>query len=72
MVWHPTRPLQRYSTATQNSHMSELVSDGEGCAEPVVLHDGAAVVVAHRGELRQPEGVAVLVVQEGVAADILP
>ena len=72
MVWHPTRPLQRYSTATQNSHMSELVSDGEGCAEPVVLHDGAAVVVAHRGELRQPKGVAVLVVQEGVAADILP
>ena len=72
MVWHPTRPLQRYSIATQNSHMSELVSDGEGCAEPVVLHDGAAVVVAHGCELGQAEGVAVLVVQEGVAADILP
>ena len=72
MVWHPTRPLQRYSTATQNSHMSELVSDGEGCAEPVVLHDGAAVVVTHRGQFRQAEGVAVLVVQEGITADILP
>ena len=52
--------------------MSELVSDGEGRAEPVVLHDGAAVVVAHRGELRQAEGVAVLFVQEGITADILP
>ena len=52
--------------------MAELVSDGEGGTEPVVLDDGAAVVVAHRGQLRQPEGVAVLVVQEGIAADILP
>ena len=59
-------------SVSPHSHMSELVSDCEGRAEPVVLHDGAAVVVAHRGELRQPEGVAVLVVQEGVAADILP
>ena len=55
-----------------NSHVSELVGDGEGGTEPVVLDDGAAVVVAHRGQLRQPEGVAVLVVQEGIAADILP
>ena len=52
--------------------MAELVSDGEGGAEPVVLDDGAAVVVAHRSELRQTEGVAVLVVQEGIAADVLP
>ena len=52
--------------------MSQLVSDGEGRTEPVVLHDGAAVVVAHGGELGQAEGVAVLVVQEGITADILP
>ena len=52
--------------------MAELVSDGEGSTEPVVLHDGAAVVVAHGGQLGQAEGVAVLVVQEGITADILP
>ena len=55
-----------------DSHVSELVGDGEGGAEPVVLDDGAAVVVAHGGELSQAEGVAVLVVQEGITTDILP
>ena len=52
--------------------MAELVSDGEGGTEAVVLDDGAAVVVAHGCELGQAEGVAVLVVQEGITTDILP
>ena len=67
--------IQEYNEAATQSpylHMSELVSDGEGRTEPVVLHDGAAVVVAHGGQLGQAEGVAVLVVQEGITADILP
>ncbi len=35
-------------------HVSELVSDGEGCAQAVLLADGAASVrVAHRPQLRQ-------------------
>ena len=53
-------------------HVSELVSDGEGSTEAVILDDGAAVVVAHGSQLCQPESVAVLVVQEGVPADVLP
>ena len=52
--------------------MSELVSDGEGSTEAVILDDGAAVVIAHGSQLCQPECVAVLVFQEGVPADVLP
>ena len=55
-----------------DSHVSELVGDGEGGAEPVVLDDGAAVVVAHCGELGQAQSVAVLLVQQRVATDVLP
>ncbi len=37
------------------SHVSQLVRNGEGGAESVVLVDGAAAVhVAHGAQLRQP------------------
>ena len=52
--------------------MPELVSDGEGCAEAVVLDDGAAVAVTHRPQFGQAEGVAVLAGGVGVAADVFP
>ena len=52
--------------------MSELVGDGEGGTEPVVLDDGAAVVIAHGGQLSQAERVTVLVVSERVTTDVLP
>ena len=55
-----------------NSHVSELVGDGEGGTEPVVLDDGAAVVIAHGGELRQAQRVAVLLVHQRVATDVFP
>ena len=55
-----------------NSHVSELVGDGEGGTEPVVLYDGAAVVIAHGGELRQAQRVAVLLVHQRVATDVFP
>jgi hypothetical protein len=41
-------------------HVSKLVGDGEGGAEPVVLHDGAAVLAAHGAQLSKPERVTVL------------
>ena len=55
-----------------NSHVSELVGDGEGGTEPVVLDDGAAVVIAHGGKLRQAQRVAVLLVHQRVATDVFP
>ena len=48
------------------------MSDGEGGTEAVVLDDGAAVVVAHGGQLRQAESVAVLLLHQRVPADVLP
>ena len=52
--------------------MSELVGDGEGGTEPVVLDDGAAVVIAHGGKLRQAQRVTVLLVHQRVATDVFP
>lgn len=53
------------------SHVADLVGDGEGRRQPVVLHDGARrVEVAHGAQLGQPQRVALTLV--GVAADVLP
>ena len=48
------------------------MSDGESCAEPVVLDDGTAVLAAHRPQLGQAKGVAVVTGRRRVAANVLP
>ena len=45
--------------------MSELVGNGEGCTEAVVLDHRAAVLAAHRAELSKAESVTVLLWNEG-------
>ena len=52
--------------------MPKLMSNSESSTEPIVLHDGAAVLLAGSAQLGQPEGVAVMVGPHQVAADILP
>ena len=52
--------------------MTQLVSNGEGGAEPVVLNDGARVFVAHRAQLGEAQGVAILAWGVGIPANILP
>lgn len=41
-------------------HVAELVSDGEGGREAIVLDNGTAVLVAHGAQLGQTQGITVL------------
>jgi hypothetical protein len=53
-------------------HVAELMCNGEGGAEAVVLHDGTAAYVAHGAQLGQAESVAVLARGRRVPADVFP
>ena len=47
------------------------VRDGESRAEPIILHNGAAVLVAHRTQLGQAQSVAVLARGVWIPTDVL-
>ena len=55
----------------RHSHMSELVSNGEGRGEAIVLYEGAAPGRADRAQLRQAERLTSRVRPRGLA-DRLP